>query len=108
MISMKKIVCFFSLIILIAVVLSANQDPNIKEFEPKKFKVTIEIIYNGLTLEEASEKERTFKEQFKDACKIDINLDNGNMINYTTETPQYFYLDTSVPSFSSRNVTNTN
>jgi len=41
---------------------------------PKKWKVTFSVTYNSMTLQEAADKEKLFRELFKDACDVDVDL----------------------------------
>lgn len=42
--------------------------------EAQKFEVTFTVTYNAISLEDAAKKEKEFREQFKDACKVDISI----------------------------------
>ena len=44
------------------------------KIEQQKFKVTYEIVYNELTLEEAAQKEIAIKEQNHRACSVKVSL----------------------------------
>ncbi len=49
-----------------------------KKTMPKKFKTTLTVVYNAITLEEAAAKEQAFRELYKDACEVDIELEAAN------------------------------
>ena len=46
--------------------------------EPQKFKVTFTVTFNELTLEQASKKEMVIKELLKDACDINVKIENSD------------------------------
>jgi len=48
-----------------------------KEFKAEKFETVYTITFNAITLEEASRLEDVIKKKFKDACKIEVNLNEG-------------------------------
>ena len=58
---------------------------------PKRFKTTLIVVYNSLTLEEAAEKEKLFREKYSDACSVDIKVDETD--SYATTTG-YFSVGT--------------
>jgi len=62
-----------------------------KEPRPKRFKTTLIVVYNSLTLEEAAEKEKLFREKYSDACSVDIKVDETD--SYATTTG-YFSVGT--------------
>ena len=49
--------------------------------ENQKFEVVFTVKYNAITLAEAAEKEKEFRERYKDACSVEISLKktNGNI-----------------------------
>lgn len=47
---------------------------------PQRFKVTYTITYNTITLSQADSLEQLLKSKFKDACSININLDNASPV----------------------------
>ena len=55
-----------------------------KEPRPKRFKTTLIVVYNSLTLEEAAEKEKLFREKYSDACSVDIKVDEIDLYTITT------------------------
>ena len=54
-----------------------------KDFKASKFKVTYEIVYNAITLDEAAAIERNIKKRFDDACKVNVEVKKieGSFIN---------------------------
>lgn len=45
-----------------------------KTVQCKKFEVTFTITYNEMTLADAALMERKIREQFSDACKVDVKV----------------------------------
>ena len=69
---MTKRDVFFIIIILFLFVLSISAYAH----ESKKFKAVFTITFNEMTLEEAARMETVIKEKFKDACKIEVDLED--------------------------------
>lgn len=46
-----------------------------RNLNPQKFKVTYQATYNAQTLEEAAKLEKAFREQNKDSCTIQVQIE---------------------------------
>lgn len=57
-----------------------------RDFKPQKFETVVTITYNSITLEKAKKLESIVKKQFNDACKVDMNLNAVNDIEFVTLT----------------------
>ena len=72
---MKKtricLAALFMVIFCFTVMAEVNQDP-------QKFKVTYTVIYNALTLKEASRIETQIKGNHKNACRIKTKVDSAD------------------------------
>ena len=51
---------------------------------PKKFKTTLVVVYNAITLEEAAEKEKIFREKYIDACSVDVKLEEISVMSWVS------------------------
>jgi len=66
----------------------------------QKFETTFTIVFNEITLEEASQLEKRIKRIFRDACKIEVELDKVEqefITIYTDDTTpvwDFDYIDT--------------
>src|SRR5574340_1658596 len=84
-----------ALLIIISIIVYASVNK-----EPQKFKTTFSITYNAITLEQASTIEKKIKNEFGDACNVEIKVENtenliiGNRIFVDTlQSSPYFYLN---------------
>ena len=79
---MKKLI---ALIILLASVVLADHNA-------QKFKVTYTITFNELTLQEASRLEKVIKQDYSDACEIDVSLEK--VTNQNSVWVRFYWADT--------------
>ena len=75
---MKKLL-LLSLFFMFAVNLEAEVNQ-----KPQKFEVVYTITYNAITLEEAADKEILIKKRFKDACKVETDVDKPSELGTFT------------------------
>jgi len=62
------------------------------KIEPKKFEVVFTVKYNAISLEDAARKEKVFRELYKDACKVDVNLSPAaNSITFSSGTTELYW-----------------
>lgn len=66
------------LIILSSIVLMGNA---VTDDKPQQFKVIYEIVYNSITLEHAAQLEKKIREQYKDACSVNVKVEQINISN---------------------------
>lgn len=91
------VICVLGLILFAAAYLKA--DP------PKNFEVTFTVTYNSMNLETAAAKEKMFRDLFKDACSIDVKVQDkrvqltpwSNGLVDTMTFHNHFFVDTLKP-----------
>ena len=47
--------------------------------ENQKFEVVFTVKFNSITLAEAAEKEKEFRERYKEACSVEISLEKTSV-----------------------------
>ncbi len=90
----SRIICICILLLITgAMVSTANVDE--KEVFQKGFTVTFEVTYNVLTLTEAAEKEREFRERYgDDACSVNVRVKDSSRSS-TVNPNQQLHIETS-------------
>ena len=52
--------------------------------EAQKFKVSYTITYKSINLEEAAKIETAIKKEFKDACVVNINIQQDDRVTFSS------------------------
>ena len=61
--------------------------------ENQKFEVVFTVKFNSISLTEAAEKEKEFRERYKEACSVEISLKkaSGNVgISFSAEASEIY------------------
>ncbi len=69
-----------------------------KKVMEKKFTFTYEVTFNSLTLKEGAEKEKEFRERYRDsACRVDVKVKEPDGIIYSraNNPNQQLHIETS-------------
>ena len=78
---MRRINLYYPALIMLAIVattqvMESEADPGTGN--KSRFEVTLKVTYNSITLDQAAMIERMARDQYKDACKVDIDLKPAN------------------------------
>ena len=68
------------IISVMAIIMIAGAITYAVTLKPKEFKTTFTITYNNITLERASELEKIINQTFHDACTVDVELENVDLL----------------------------